>query len=237
VVDVITWIIAGLMLGGVGVLVAPIAAGGGPRWIRRWFGHAYGKLMMYGLDRGAVHETRQQGLKLATIDYDDDYGADRSNGGHFRDDLNVMGRLHGRLFAFAPPDIGCFVSPLVADLGRGYREEDERGRLGLLDTDNPQAGANAHVEVSANPRMASLRAARHIIPGNAQQDDADDANEMAKKSQEKFHERFSLGQTLLILAGFVVGIIGVWFVIKYGGDAAAGGGGVSIPIVLGGVLV
>ena len=230
----ITWLIAGLMLGGVAVLVAPIAAGGGPRGVRRWFGGVYGKLMMYGLDRGALHETRQQGLKLHTIDYDSDYDADRTGGGHYRDDLGVMDRLHGRLFAFVPPGLATYVSPLTADIGRAYQEEDQRGRLGLVDQSNPARGANAHVEVPANPRMASLKAARHIVPGNASDDDAEDANEMAKKSRAKCHERISLGQTLMVLAAFVVGIIGVWFVIKYGGGAAGGGGSVNVPIVLGG---
>jgi len=231
-VNVILWSIAGTMLGGVTVIALPVVAGLGPTWLRQRAGDAYGKLMMYCLDSGAMvgHDElhavdRNKSRNADEIAFDDDV--------HVEDSTRSVGRLHGRRFGFVPRSSNSYVSLLLAELGARAESAAEHGLLGEVVDENGQIqGMSQYLPLPAESKLVDPEDAVPLLAGDASPSSSRRSYQATKKSQEGFRQKLSLGQAVMILFGFVTGAATIFMAIKYGGGGA-GAAPVNVPITLG----
>lgn len=223
---------------GVGVLalifvpwvVARLAGGELQQSIGDW----YLDLAMTSLDDAALIAKERGGVDLVSVSHDPEMGADKvavdGEPRHIRDDNGVVGRLCNKRFGVAVESLATYVTPLQAEVGSFGRH--------ALDTDASGALGNRRMKldwpVPKRPQLIDLLDARTIIPGNCDPMWGELGEDWARKSQEKFHERVSMEQVMILLGAFGVGLIGTWFVVSYGPND---GGGSSLPIMIGALLI
>lgn len=169
---------------------------------------------------------RDEEFDLVRKSYDDAYDADKDTNGdqprrHY-DPLKVLGRLQNRIFGFALSDHDLWVSPLAAEIGGKawqLQQEDELGRELRRTEDGYQKLFKDGIPISATPQLVDLTDARHLVQGSSRPETSEDAEELAKTSQEPFTETVSPVQALLIVGG----LIGGFAVAAFMGDGATAG--------------
>lgn len=225
----LTWGLIGLLIGPLIVLLAPVViawVGGdelretvGDLWITR-------AIKMWG--SSALVAKEQGGVAIASTSTDEKIEGDvvtvNGESGHLKDRMDVKGHLKGEQFGVATDILPVYVTPLIAEMGDRATDALERDRLGV----QPDGGVRLDFELPERPQVPDLRNARHIVEGSTGFRDAVVAEDWARKSQQKFHERMSLSQTLLLMAAFAVGVGLAIAVSRLGGGG--GGGGVEVPI-------
>lgn len=232
-----TWLMLAGLLGMVAFfgagLVAAVVAGSGTRdWIGRWYID-----MGQAAFRDSALAVRETGsLTLTTVSFDPKYGGDRSTidgvAGHWNDPLAVKSTLSGKQFGIGLESASCYISPLAAEFGAEGARRLESGELG------PQGGDGSSEEVVLDysvpdlPQVLDLREARKFLKGSCKRRWGELGNKWGELSQEKFHENFSVGQSLLWIGSFAAGVGLGFLVIRYG-TGGGGGGGVEVPIQIG----
>lgn len=232
----LTWGLIGLLIGPLIVLLAPVViawVGGdefretvGNLWITR-------AIKMWG--SSALIAKEQGGIAVASTSTDEKIEGDvvTVNGetGHLKDRMDVKGYLKGEQFGFGTDILPVYVTPLVAEMGDRATDALERDRLGV----QPDGGVRLDFELPAQPQVPDLRSARHLVEASTGFRDAVVSEDWARKSQQKFHERMSLSQTLLLMGAFALGIGLAVAVERLGGGG--GGGGVEVPIQIAAVVI
>jgi len=222
----ITWGLIGGLLGLSSFILIPwvLALLGGVEFRDR-VGRYYIKQMMTVLGDATLTAREQGGVALASVSFDAEYSADKvsvdGETGHIKDTMNLKSRLAGKSFG-----ISCgpeYVSPLMAEFAARASDSKHDGRVGMTD-----GGARLDFEIPPTPQIPSLRGTHRIFDGDVKRRYGTLSNSWAEKSQEKFGQRVSLGQTLLLMAAFAVGSGMAVLAIRYGGGG--GGGGVTVPI-------
>jgi len=228
----ITWLLLGLLIGsaaffGAG-LVAALVLGGN---IRDTIGRWYVDMGMAALRNGAMTIRETGSLMLTRVQYDPKYGGDKSIidgvAGHWQDPLEVKSTLSGRPFGLGLESASAYVSPLTAEIGKDGVDELEDGQLGSS-TDGGGEKVTLDFTIPEQPQVLDLRAATKFLEGSCKRRWGEVANRYGELSQEKFHDRFSLGQSLMWIGAFAAGVALGFLIMKYGSD---GGGGVSMPIM------
>ena len=216
----VTWLLLGLLLGTVGYIVVPwlLAFLGGVEFRDR-VGRYFIKQMMTVLGDGALVAREQGGVSLHGVAWDASYGGDRitvgGQTGHLKDDLNCKSRLAGKPFGLALESHPVYISPLFAEFASAASDAVHNDRIG------PQAdgGQRLDFEIPRASVIPDLRGAYRVLDGDARRYYSTLAESWAKKSQEKFGRRVSIGQTLMLIAAFAVGVGMALLVANYGGDA------------------
>ncbi|WPH59221.1 hypothetical protein AFNJKBDN_CDS0004 [Halorubrum virus V_ICIS4] len=224
----ITWGLVGLLLGLSAFIVVPwtLAILGGVD-VRDRVGRYYIKQMQTVLGDTALVAREQGGVALTTVSFDPEFSADRvtvgGETGHLMDTLNAKSRLSGKPFGIGLESHGEYITPLIAEFAEYASDAKHDGRLALTD-----GGARLDFEIPAVPTIPELRGAHRILDGDARRRFGVLSESWAQKSQEKFGQRISLGQTLILMAAFAVGSGMAILTMKYG--TGGGGGGVEVPI-------
>ena len=226
----ITWLLLGLLLGVVGYVLIPwtFAFLGGKDGRDR-VGRYFVGQMMTVLGDGALVAREQGGVSLVGVAYDATFGGDRvtvaGQSGHIVDDLNLKSTLSGKPFGLGLESHPVYISPLFAEFAAKASDALHADRLG------PQAdgGYRLDFEIDRAATMPDLRGAYRILDGDARRYYSTLAESWAAKSQEMFGKSVSIGQTLVLLAAFAVGV-GMALLINNYGDPSAGGGPVEVPI-------
>lgn len=225
----LTWGTIGLLLGIVSFVLIPwtLAFLGGVE-LRDRVGRYYIRQMMVVLGDGALVAREQGGLSLAGVSFDPEFSADRvtvgGKAGHLADDLNLKSRLAGKPFGIGLESHPVYISPLIAELADHAATASHEGRIDVT----PDGGARLDFEIPQRPTIPDLRGAHRILDGDARRRFGVLAESWAKKSQEKFGQRLSIGQTLVLMGAFAVGSGMAVIAMKYGPEG--GGGGVEVPI-------
>jgi hypothetical protein len=171
---------------------------------------------------------------LSGVSFDPEFSADRvsvgGETGHLEDSLNLKSRLAGKRFGLGIESHPAYISPLFAEFAAAASDAVHADRIAVTD-----GGARLDFEIPTTPTVPELRGAHRILDGDARRRFGVLAESWAKKSQEKFGKRISVGQTIVLMAAFAVGSGMALLAIKYGGDAA--GGGSVVPIQALGVLL
>ena len=168
---------------------------------------------------------RDGDVKLVPKRYDSDLKADKDSATgddrHHKDDFDVLGRLKNKVFGFALTSRDAYVSPLVAELGEIAMREKERKEIGREEVDGTADKFVDGIHVPERPQLVDLSAARHLTTGACEPEKGRESYEKAKISQEKFHERVSFGQGMLIILA-ALGSMGLaWFVATRGAGSEA----------------
>jgi hypothetical protein len=228
-IQIISWLLIGLLVGPTLVALGPVVLAwlGGPE-LRERVGSVFVDRAIKMLGSAALIAKEQGGVALASTGTDAKLDADTvtvdGEAGHLRDDMNVKGYLKGRPFGIGLDTVPAYVTPLLAEIGERAASARESGRLGV----QPDGGVRLDFELPKRPQVPDLRKACRVVEGSTAFRDGVVAEDWTRKSQEKFHDRMSLGQTLLLIGGFAVGVGCALAVARFAPDS--GGGGVSVPI-------
>ena len=225
----IIWGLIGLLLGGSSFILVPwvLALLGGVE-MRDRVGRYYIGQMMTVLGDATLVAREQGGVALSGVSFDPEFSADRvtvgGKAGHLVDDLNLKSRLAGKPFGLGLESHPVYISPLFAEFAEHASDAVHDGRIFAAD-----GGARLDFEIPETPQVPSLRGFHRILDGDARRRYGVLAESWAKKSQEKFGKRVSLGQTLVLLAAFALGSGMAVLAMKYG-PSGGGAGGVEVPI-------
>jgi hypothetical protein len=227
----ITWGLVGLLMGAAAFILVPwtLAFLGGVD-ARDRVGRYYVKQMMTVLGDAALVAREQGGVALSGVSFDPEFSADSvtvgGKEGHLSDDLNLKSRLAGKSFGLGLESHPVYISPLIAEFAEYASDAKHEGRLAVR---ADGGGARLDFEIPETPSVPDLRGTYRILDGDARRRFGVLAESWAQKSQEKFGQRISLGQTIILMAAFAVGSGMAILAIKYG-TGGGGGGGVEVPI-------
>lgn len=233
----ITWLLLGLLLGGVAYVIIPwtLAFLGGTE-LRDRVGRYFIKQTMTVLGDAALVAREQGGVALSAVSYDASFGADKlsvaGQTGHVADSLNLKSRLASKPFGVALESHPVYISPLFAEFAERASDALHDNRLGV----QSDGGVRLDFEIPSASLVPDLRGTHRILDGDARRYYSTLAESWAAKSQEKFGKRVSMGQTLLLIAAFAVGVGMSLLAFRYG-PSGGGGGGVEVPIQIVGVYL
>jgi hypothetical protein len=228
----LTWGLVGLLMGASAFILVPwtLAFLGGVD-VRDKVGRYYVSQMMTVLGDAAMVAREQGGLALTGATYDSEFGGDKvtvgSKVGHLVDDLNMKSRLAGKSFGIGLESHPVYLSPLHAEFGEHGDDARHDGRVAATD-----GGVRLDFEIPSTPTVPDLRQAYKALDGDARRRYGKLAESWTEKSQEKFGQRISLGQTLILMFAFGVGS-GMAILTMRLGTGSGGGGGVEVPIQIG----
>jgi len=223
------WGLIGLLLGAASFVLVPWALAflGGVE-LRDRVGRYFIKQMMVVIGDAALIAREQGGVALAKASFDSEFSADRvtvaGKDGHLSDDLNLKSRLAGKPFGIGLESHPVYISPLFAEFAERASDAVHDGRIGV----RADGGARLDFEINADAEIPDLRGTHRILDGDARRRFGVLGESWAQKSQEKFGQAVSLGQSLILLAAFGTGVGLGFLVMKYG--PSSGGGGVEVPI-------
>lgn len=236
----LTWFLLATLLGvsaffAAGIVVAAIGGSGLRDRIGRW----YITMAQAALRNSALVVRETGSLALTVVSFDPKFAADKATidgvEGHWADPMNVKSKLAGKEFGVALESASCYISPFSAEVGKEGATRLEDGWLGSQVDEDGAEQVTLDFSIPDQPTVVDLRHAEKFLKGSCKRRWGALSNKWAELSQEKFHENFSVGQSLLWLASFGVGV-GLGFVVmKYG--SGGGGGGVSVPIIIAGLGV
>jgi hypothetical protein len=225
----LVWGLIGLLLGAASFVLVPwaLALLGGVE-LRDRVGRYFIKQMMVVIGDAALIAREQGGVALAKATFDSEFSADRvtvaGKDGHLSDDLNLKSRLAGKPFGIGLESHPVYISPLFAEFAERASDAVHDGRIGV----RADGGARLDFEINADAEIPDLRGTHRILDGDARRRFGVLGESWAQKSQEKFGQAVSLGQSLILLAAFGTGVGLAFLVMKYG--PSGGGGGVEVPI-------
>ena len=225
----LVWGLIGLLLGAASFVLVPWALAflGGVE-LRDRVGRYFIKQMMVVIGDAALIAREQGGVALAKASFDSEFSADRvtvaGKDGHLSDDLNLKSRLAGKPFGIGLESHPVYISPLFAEFAERASDAVHDGRIGV----RADGGARLDFEINADAEIPDLRGTHRILDGDARRRFGVLGESWAQKSQEKFGQAVSLGQSLILLAAFGTGVGLGFLVMKYG--PSGGGGGVEVPI-------
>lgn len=227
-----TVLLWGLIGAGIGflafALAPPVMASVGGIEARRRIGQWYVSLAQTAIGDAAIVARKQGGLSLTSVSYDARFQADKASvdgeTGHIADDLSAKSRLANKPFGICLESHPVYISPLIAEFADAMHNALDKDRLGL----QPDGGMRLDLEVPEASQLPSLRDAHRFLSGNCRRRYGKLAESWTEKSQEGFHDRITLGETMLIIIAFAVGCAMAWFVLSYGPDSS--GGGVTVPV-------
>lgn len=221
----VVWFLLATILGAVGFFIAPmVAAMIGNDELQERMGQYYLDLAMSTIRDAALVVRETGGLQLTGVSWDPKFGGDRAsiNGvvGHWMDPMAVKSTLAGKSFGIGLESASAYVSPVMAEFGYYGRKAQNNDRLGVIDTDDEETEQVAlDYRIPRDPEIVDLREASKFLKGSCKRRWGALSNRWAELSQEKFHERLSLSQTLMWVAAFGVGVGLAFLLVKYGGDA------------------
>jgi hypothetical protein len=226
----LVWLLLGLLLGAAAYVLVPwLIAFIGTDDDRDRVGRYFIKQTMTVLGNAALVAREQGGVSLRPVKFDPEFSADRvsvgGETGHLSDDLNLKSRLAGKAFGIGLESHPVYISPLFAEFAEYASNAVHSDRVGV----QPDGGTRLDFEIPADPIVPELRGAHRILDGDARRRFGKLSESWAKKSQEKFGKRISMGQTLILIGAFVAGSGMAVIAMKYG-PSGGGGGGVEVPI-------
>jgi hypothetical protein len=226
--SLLVWATIGLLLGPTTVALLPVLLAwvGGPE-LRERVGAIYIDRMVNVLGPAAIVAKEQGGLALSQVGTAPKFDADTlvvdGERGHLKDTMGVKDYLKSKPFGIALDSAPAYVSPLLAEFAEAATDARDDGRVGV----QPDGGVRLDFEVPELPQVPDLRQAWRILEGATGFRDGVVAEDWTRKSQEKFHERIGLSQTIMLIAAFGVGVGLAFLIGKYGGDT----GGTTIPVL------
>lgn len=196
--------------------------------LRNTVANYYSKMAMKLLGRSALVE-RGTKFDIFRTSHDADKNADKvtidGNTGHVSNETGLLSVLHKQPFGLVPPpeeDIGVYVSPEIAELGRVETERREQGTLR-----NDGGGYEYNVSLPERRPLVKLREnARRIVRGCRSLWDLDETVELYQQSQSGFVST-QTQQFMILIVAYGAGALLTWLIVTNAGGAAPTG--ISVP--------
>ncbi|WP_435551966.1 hypothetical protein [Natrinema sp. CGMCC1.2065] len=157
---------------------------------------------------------------------------------HHQDGFSVLSRLKNKSFGVALGDRAEYVSPLLAELGGEAWRAKENDEIGRDQRTVETSGGKKTTEsvmrdgilIDKASKLVDVSRARHLTTGDADPEDGHESYLWTEISQEKFNERMSFGQTMVIVLGALGAMVTMFYLTSQTGgsasaNAASGGGG------------
>jgi len=243
----IVWFLLMAILGACAFIAAPLIASliAGDS-LRDWAGQYYLDLAMATVEDVALTVRETGSLTLTPVHWNPKMQGDQASidgvVGHWQDPLSVKSTLRGKPFGIGLESASAYISPLAAECGHYGKQALNAGRLGVQHGDNddddsertdPDEDCDQLVgldyTIPETPQVMDLREAGKFLKGSCKRRWGALAYQWGKISQEKFHQRLSASETLILIGSFAVGVGLAFLLVKYGGSAG-GGGGTVVPI-------
>lgn len=230
----LTWFLLAILLGATAFFAGGMVLGAiGGTDVRDRMGQWYVDMAQAAYRNSALVVRETGSLQLTTVKFDPKFGADRSTvdgvAGHWGDPMAVKSTLSGKEFGIGLESASCYISPLASEFGKEGFDRLENGTLGEQDGE-----ANTVIldyEIPQHPQITDLRNASKSLKGSCKRHWGELANKWGELSQEKFHEKISLGQSLLWMGAFGGGVALALATFYVRGNLIDGnGGGVDIAI-------
>lgn len=174
---------------------------------------------------------RPGSVDLVNKTYDPDQKADKDTAGgeprHHRDTLGALRSMANKPFGLALHDVDEYVTPLLAEIGDHAKERVEREEIGAP-IDSESKTMLDGIPVSGKSNIVDVRGAKHLVTGDADPEDGHRSYQKTVISQEKFHERMTFGQTLILVGSFLASAALLWLLASQ--DAPSTGSVVSLSI-------
>lgn len=220
----IVWALVGVLNGMLLLILVPWTAAkiAGEDWIEAvsdryvWFAQLCAR-------RSALI-VRDGDIKLVPKRYDSDLKADKDTATgdkrHHRDEFDTVGRLKNKVFGFGLTKRDVYVSPLLAELGERAKSAVEREKIGVEEAPGNATGKMLDgIHVPKRSKLANLADARHLTTGSSEPEDGQESYKKTKISQEKFHEKVSFGQGMLVIVAFAATLGVAWFAASRDGGS------------------
>jgi len=160
---------------------------------------------------------RPGALDLVPKRYDSDQKADKDSSGgeprHHYDSLSSLRSLANKPFGIAPAAVNEYVSLVLIEVAGKAQELRDREDLGPADGNTMVDG----VPVDERSELVNLSAAKHVPTGDADPESGHRAQKKTEISQERFHEKMSFGQGILLIGSFVAALGVAWLAASQGG--------------------
>lgn len=224
------WLAVGFLAGICLVIFVPWSAAriAGPEW-QEWVSDIYVWLAMTAGTKTAI-VARPGTLELVPKKYDSDIKADKDtqhgDPRHHHDHFGVLSRLKNKSFGFAIDSHNEYVDPLLAELGGRAKEVLERDEIGPKEQKRQMFDG---ITVPQTSELVDITDAKHLCSGNCEPEWGNESYEMTKISQEKFNEKVSFGQVMMIIVAALGSMVTMWFLT--GQDAPGTGGGTTVSLL------
>lgn len=226
----ITWGMLGILLGSMtfflfGLVVSQFVDHELQDRIGRW----YIDMAMAALANVAlvVRETGQLSITKTNFHpkLEGDYSTIDGVGGHWKDPLEVKSTLSGKPFGIGLESSSCYISPLAAEFGEKGSRLLEEGEIGV-EQNSGEEKVLLDYEIPKKPTVLDLRSGVMFLQGSCKRRWGELANRWGELSQEKFHDRLSMGQSLLWIGSFALGVGLAYLVVGHAPDS----GSTTVPI-------
>ena len=171
---------------------------------------------------------RPGSLKLVGKRWDSDFGQDKDTAQgdprHHGDGFNALSRLANKPFAFGLQSAGEYVSPLLAEIGDKARRARDNGDVG-----EEQGVMKDGYLIPKRSKLVDITDSQYLPTGSCEPEEPYQDYQKTKISQEKFHERISFGQTMILLIAAIGSMVAMWFLT---GQDTPDAGGTTLSMLL-----
>jgi len=232
----IVWAAVAFLLGLCLIIVVPWTSAkmAGQYWVER-VSDRYIWLAQTAARRSALI-IRDGDVKLVPKRYDSDLKGDKDTQSgdkrHHHDEFDILGRLKDKVFGFGLTSRDTYISPLLAELGEEGIRAKERQEIGPEETKGTSDKFKDGILIPKTSRLVDLSAARHLTTGQSEPESGHESYKKTRISQEKFHDRVSFGQGMLIILAAIGSMGAAWFAASRGGGTSDTGTTVSLLTLL-----
>lgn len=229
------WGLVGLLLGIVYVAVLPwVVAGLISHDAREMVSSWYVWLAQTSIGKSAMI-IRPGSVDLVSKSYDSDQKADKDTAGgeprHHHDTLGGLRSIANKPFGLGLHDVNEYVTPLLAEIGGETNERREREEIGAEMVGDGGMEMQDGVPVQGDSQIVDMRNARHTMTGDADPESGHRAYKKTVISQEKFHEKMTFGQTVMLIGSFLASAALLWLLASQDAGGATDGTVVSLALL------
>jgi len=235
----LTWFLLAAVLGSVAFFTAGLIASVVADDLSEKIGSWYVGMAQASIKDAALVVGETGGLSIVSPSWEPQFSADMAvldgEAGHWQDPLAAKTSLAGKPFGLAPEGWAAYVTPNLAAIGKEGKRALENGTLGPQD----DGAAVLDYSISGTPEVLDLRHSAKALMGSCRRRYSIVAEKWGQISQEKFHQKISTKQTIIIIGAFAVGVGLAFAIFKWGPAGGGGSGGgttVSFPATVLGVL-
>lgn len=178
---------------------------------------------------------RPGSVDLVSKKYDPDQKADKDTAGgeprHHHDSFGGLRSIANKPFGIGLHDVNEYVTPLLSEIGEKAKELHEREELGS-EVDSDDLEMQDGIPIPGTSTISDLRKARHLPTGDADPEDGHRSYKKTVISQEKFHEKMTFGQTIILVGSLLASMGLAWLLASQGGSAPDVSGGTTVSMLL-----
>jgi len=153
-------------------------------------------------------------VDLVAKRYDSEQKADKDTAGseprHHYDSFGGLRSIANKPFGIAPYNLDEYVSPLLSEIAAKAKQLEDREELGP--SNRREHEMLDGIPIGGRSKLVDVTVARDVASGSADPESGHRAFKKTKISQERFHERMTFGQTVMIIGAFLASAVVLWLI-------------------------